>query len=241
MDLGLKNRTYLVMGASRGLGKAVQQCLLAEGARVIGTSRQPGCDAQLDTADESSRQAFLTALQDTPLDGIFVNTGGPRPGDFLELDDADWAQAFSQLLLGPLSLVRHLLPQVNDGGSILFNTSSSIQVPIRHLVLSNVFRAAIYALAKSLVDDLSPRRIRVNVIVPGRIATSRVVALDQAQAERQGRALDEVQHQEQADIPMGRYGTPGEFGDVAAFLLSPVSQYINGTSIWVDGGKNRAL
>ncbi|MCY0899444.1 MAG: SDR family oxidoreductase [Firmicutes bacterium] len=241
MDLGLQGKTIVVMGASRGLGKAVKAALVAEGATVIGTSRRAGQEAVLDTADPASRAAFLAQLADTALDGVFVNTGGPKPGDFGELSEADWIDAFQQVLLGPAMLVRQLLPQVREGGALLFNTSSSIKVPIAHLLLSNVFRAGVWALVKSLVDELSPRRIRVNVIVPGRIQTERLDALDRDHAERAGVSVEAVRGRAIAAIPLGRYGQPEEFGRLAAFLLSPQASFLNGASFWVDGGQTRSL
>lgn len=241
MDLGLMRKTVLVMGASQGLGQAVAEALRNEGAVVIGTSRHPGLEAVLDTADEASRAAFLTAMAGRTLDGIFVNTGGPRAGDFTELTEGDWEQAFRQLLLGPAHLVRALLPQMAPGSSILFNTSSSVKVPIPHLVLSNVFRAGVHALVKSLAEELGPRRIRVNLIVPGRIDTARVQLLDENSAARQGVSVDSVRQHSTAQIPLGRYGTPEEFGRLAAYVLSPQASYLNGAAYWVDGGQNRSL
>lgn len=241
MDLAVQGKTYLVMGGSRGLGRAVADALSAEGARVIHTSRKPGQDTVLDTGDAESRRAFLSSVRDDRFDGIFVNTGGPRTGDFVELEDADWEKAFHQILLGPIHVVRHLLPQVNSGGSLLFNTSSSIQTPIPHLMLSNVFRAGIHALVKTLADELSPRGIRVNLIVPGRIATERVEELDQSNAERLNLPVETVRSRAESHIPMGRYGTPEEFGRLAAFVMSPQASYLNGASFWVDGGQNRSL
>ncbi|MCY0877645.1 MAG: SDR family oxidoreductase [Firmicutes bacterium] len=241
MDLDLTGRTILVMGASRGLGRAVKEALVAEGATVIGTSRFPGQEAVLDTSDPASRAAFLASMGEKPLDGMFVNTGGPKPGDLADLSEADWTLAFQQLLLGPTLLVRALLPNLRDGGAILFNTSSSIKVPIPQLVLSNVFRAAVWALAKSLAEELSPRRIRVNVIVPGRIRTERVEALDRHRAQRLGVTLEAVQAEAARQIPLGRYGDPEEFGRLAAFLLSPRASFLNGASYWVDGGQTRSL
>lgn len=241
MELGIKDGTFLVMGGSRGLGKAVADALRAEGAEVLATSRQPGQEAVLDTALESSRREFLDGIRGRRLDGIFVNTGGPRTGDFVELSDHDWQQAFEQLLLGPIHIVRELLPSMKDGASLLFNASSSVKVPIPHLTLSNVYRAAIYALVKSLVDELAPRRIRVNLIVPGRIATERVAHLDQSNAERLQVSEEDVRSRAAVNIPLGRYGDPAEFGRMAAFVLSPQASYLNGATFWVDGGQNRSL
>lgn len=241
LDLGVQGKTYLVMGASRGLGQAVAQSLSAEGARVLGTSRKPGLDRVLDTGVPESRRAFLESVGEEQFHGIFVNTGGPPNGDVLELDDEVWIQAFQQVLLGPIHMVRSLVPQMPSGGSILFNASSSIRQPIPHLALSNVLRAGIHALVKSLVDELSSLGIRVNLIVPGRLDTGRVRKLDENTAARIGVTPEHVRQQSEDRIPLGRYGEPAEFGRLAAFLLSPAASYLNGGAYWVDGGQTRSL
>lgn len=241
MDLQCRGKTFLVMACSQGLGKAVAQALSDDGGRVLGTSRKPGQDFVLDTQSQASRSDFLGRIQGETLSGIFVNTGGPKPGDVLALSNQDWRDAFEQLLLGPIHLVRDLVPQVERGGSIVFNASSSVRDPIAHLALSNVLRAGVYALAKTLADELSPDRIRVNVIVPGRIATDRVQQLDEKLAASLGVRAEEVRRQSEEKIPMGRYGQPEEFGRLAAFLLSPQASYLNGQAYWVDGGQSRSL
>lgn len=241
MELMVKGRNFLVTGGSRGLGRAVVDELRREGARVYTTSRWGGEDFVLNTAQEASRRQFLERSAHIFWDGVFINTGGPKSGDLQNLLLEDWHEAFEQLLLGPVEIVRGLLPRINDGGALLFNTSSSIQVPIPHLLLSNVFRASIYALAKSLVDELAPRRIRVNVMVPGRIDTERVAQLDDGEAQRSKRSVQDVRAASEAHIPLGRYGTPQEFGRMAAFVLSPQGSYLNGATFWVDGGQKRSL
>jgi 3-oxoacyl-[acyl-carrier protein] reductase len=241
MDLGVEGRTYLVMAASRGLGRAVADVLGQEGAEVFVTSRGPGFDAVLDTGDAQSRQAFVEAVAGRQFDGIFVNTGGPRAGGVLDLADHDWELAFQQLLMGPISLLRQLLPQVSQGGAVLFNASSSIREPIAHLALSNVMRAGVHALAKTLVEELAPRDIRVNLIVPGRMDTERVRELDERAAQREGTSVQRVRERSIQKIPAGRYGNPVEFGRLAAFLLSPAASYLNGSCYWVDGGQSRSL
>lgn len=241
MDLGCDGKTFLVMAASRGLGQAVADGLRAEGARVLSTSRGSGESLRLDIGDETSRRAFLDQVRGERFSGVFVNGGGPRAGDVLELSDEDWLKAFQQILLGPIHLVRALVPQMDPGSSILFNSSSSVGQPIPHLALSNVFRASLYALMKTLVDELSPQQIRVNLIVPGRVATERVRQLDEQMAARTHLSVEAVRQQSEAKIPLGRYGRPDEFGRLATFLLSPHSSYLNGQAYWIDGGQHHSL
>lgn len=253
MNLEVEGRRFLIVGGSRGLGRAVAETLAHEGALTVVTSRGfkeaqdaarclPKCQGMaLDTGDQESIGNFIKAWGHAPLDGIFVNTGGPRPGEFFDLTPEDWMRAFSQLVYGPAQLVKDLAPNLVDGGSLLFNTSSSIRVPIAHLFLSNVLRPAVEALAKGLSFELAARRIRTNVIAPGRIATDRVEELDQAAASRNRQSIEFIRQQAQAAIPLGRYGLPEEFGRTAAFLLSPAASYISGISLFVDGGQTKAL
>lgn len=241
MDLDMRNKTYLVMAASRGLGRAAADAVRSEGGRVLTTSRTPGETFVLDTGDRSSRELFLHAVAGERLSGLFVNTGGPKGGGVLALSDEDWEVAFAQILLGPIHLVRGLLPQMERGGSVLINASSSVAQPIPQLALSNVLRAGLHALVKTLVDELAPHGIRINLIVPGRIDTDRVRDLDRSVAARTSTDEDAVRRASQARIPLQRYGEPAEFGRLAAFLLSPLSSYLNGAAYWVDGGQNRGL
>ena len=241
MNLGIKGKTYLVMASSRGLGRAVAEELSRDGAQVMGTSREAGQTYVLDTGNPASRQAFLEKIKGERLQGVFVNTGGPKSGGVLELEEDDWLQAFQQLLLGPMQLVRALIPQIEREGAILFNASSSIAEPIPRLALSNVMRAGIHALVKTLVQELAPLAIRVNVIVPGRIDTDRVRELDERASTALGISASDIRHRSEERIPLKRYGKPEEFGRLAAFLLSPAASYMNGSSYWLDGGQRRSL
>jgi 3-oxoacyl-[acyl-carrier protein] reductase len=120
-------------------------------------------------------------------------------------------------------------------------TSSSIKQPIPNLLLSNVMRAGVAALAKTLADELTGDNIRVNTLVPGRIATQRIEQLDRANAERQGVDMETVQRQQLGMIPMSRYGDPDEFANAAVFLASEAASYITGATLQVDGGMIRSL
>lgn len=253
VDLSVSGKRFLITGGSRGLGRAVAEELAREGGSVVITSRRlevaravadqiPGASGMaLDTGDGESLARFVQQWGNTPVDGLFVNTGGPRPGEFFDLSPDDWIKAFSQLVYGPVLLVRGLSSALVSGGALLFNTSSSIRVPIPNLFLSNVLRPAVEALAKGLSLELAARQIRVNVIAPGRIATERVDELDRSAATRTGMPVEHVRAVSEGAIPLGRYGLPAEFGRAGAFLLSPAASYISGVTLFVDGGQTKAL
>ena len=158
-------------------------------------------------------------------------------------DDTAWRSAFELLVLSAVRTVRVVLPgmEARGGGSILMLTSSSIRNPIPNLGLSNVIRPAVSALVKTFADEFAARKIRVNQLVPGRIATERLTYLDDANAKRAGITLEEQRKRSMAAIPMGRYGEPGEFARAAAFLLSDAAAYITGATLQVDGGAIRSI
>lgn len=246
MDLCITGRHIVIMGGTHGLGEAVAQAALEEGARVTVTSRQDQPSKRfavkvLDTADDKSIAQFVHNWGEQSLDALFVNTGGPKPGAVKDLSLQDWDYAWRQVVRGPLAVVRALIPYMVSGGAIVFNTSSSIRSPIPNLALSNVLRPAVSALAKSLADELAPHQIRVNVIAPGRIATRRVEELDKASANRLGQSEKWIKEQAVSKIPLGRYGDPQEFGRAAVFLLSPAAGFVTGTTLLVDGGQTRVL
>jgi len=262
MDLGLAGKVFMVGGASRGLGYAVARALAAEGARVSMASRdfaaidaagdrirtETGADVLSVPADLRSAAAIDGWVQATvgtfrDVDGLFVNTGGPPAGGFFDFDDQAWQDAFELLVLGGVRLVRAAVPfmRTRGGGSIVFSTSSSVREPIPNLTLSNVVRAAVPALAKTLAAELARDRIRVNNLMPGRIDTDRVRHLDRVNAERQGLAVADVQARYRAAIPLGRYGEPGEYARAAVFLLSDAAAYITGATLLVDGGQMRSV
>jgi len=174
---------------------------------------------------------------------LVVNAGGPPPGKFDKFTDEDWAKGFNLTLMSAVRMIRGVLPTMRSqgSGSIVTITSSSIKEPIDILLLSNVFRSGVVSLVKSLSPDLAKEGIRINNLVPGQIDTDRVRANDEYASTAQGLPIGEIQKQRYQAIPMGRYGTIQEFGEVGAFLLSESARYITGATLFVDGGKSKTV
>lgn len=262
MDLGLKGEVAMVAGGSRGLGYAVARALAGEGALVsIGSSdaahseaaaqriqQETGARAIGLAADVRSREAIArwqerTAEQLGAVSILFASSGGPPAGAFAGCDDTAWREGFELLVLGAIRLAGAVLPAMAAAGrgAILFSTSSSVKEPIANLALSNVLRPAVSALAKTLAGEYAAQGVRVNHLVPGRIATDRVRHLDTVNSQRLGITREEQETRMKANIPLGRYGQPEEYGRAAAFLLSNAASYITGATLQVDGGLIRAV
>jgi 3-oxoacyl-[acyl-carrier protein] reductase len=243
MDLGLKDRVYLVTGGSKGLGLATASALVAEGARVVLTGRSPEVVSSAaaavgavgvvsDNADPATPSRLLDVAREAygRVDGLLVSVGGPPAGSVTEVTDEQWRAAFDSVFLGAVRLARTVAAELEDGGSIAFVLSSSVRVPIGNLGISNGLRPGLAMVAKAMANELGPRGIRVNGLLPGRVMTDRMTYLD-AQVTEEQRAAS------LAAIPLGRYGDPDEFGCMTAFVLSPAASYLTGTMIPVDGGQ----
>ena len=250
MELYLENKAFVVGGASSGLGRAVAEQLVAEGARVLLVARNEDalqeavqelgeqtypCPADVSQTSGVDEVAAVAVERFGSLDGVLINAGGPPFGPALELADEQWLDAFRLLIGGPVRLLRSLVPQMNEGASVLFITSTSVREPIKDLDSSNVLRPGVAALVKCLAKELGPR-VRVNSMAPGRIDTDRSRSLDEARATEFGISAEEQRQNVSQGIPLGRYGEPEELGRAAAFLLSPAASYITGVSLQVDGG-----
>ncbi|MCK4514073.1 MAG: SDR family oxidoreductase [Spirochaetaceae bacterium] len=262
MDLGTSGKVYLTAAATSGLGKGVARELAADGASVWIGSRDTDAvqrvanemasetggrvgGAALDVTEPSSISSWVSSAlsEHQRIDGLLVNAGGPPAGGFESFTDPDWQMAFELTLMSTIRLIREVLPTMKrqKAGSILVITSSSIKEPIDILLLSNVMRSGVANLVKSLSREFAPFGIRVNSIIPGRIATPRVRALDETVAGRAGKTPDEIRRESEASIPLGRYGTTDEFGRVGAFILSPAASYMTGEMVTVDGGAMRGV
>ena len=254
MDLGLQGARALVGGGSGGLGGAVADALTGEGVRVALVARASdrltdraaalaglAVPANLSTADGPAAAVAVTVDTLGGLDLVLVNSGGPPPGRFEDLSDADWQRAIDGTLWSAVRLIRAATPHLrqSERPAILIILSSSVREPISGLTTSNLLRPGLAGLLKSLVAELAP--IRINGLAPGRLATDRIAQLDAARAATAGLSVNEVRRQMIERIPLGRYGDPAELGRVGAFLLSPAASYVTGAIVPVDGGLIRAL
>ena len=262
MDLGLNGKCALVMASSSGLGKAIATEFASEGAKVMLFSpfKEELKEAQKEIFGKTGNKpeffvGSITNVSDIktlvnttvekygPIYALVNNTGGPRPGQFDAFLDEDWQDAFELTLLSYIRTIREVLPHMraNGGGRILCSTSSSIKAVLDNLILSNTFRMGVVGLAKTLSQELGKDNILVNVIAPGRIGTTRSDQLDKVRADRAGKTVGEIQKLAFAGIPLGRYGTPEEYGKLAVFLCAASNTFITGQSVLVDGGMVKAI
>jgi 3-oxoacyl-[acyl-carrier protein] reductase len=257
VDLGLDGKVAWVMGASSGLGRSSALALAREHAAVALSARRAG---ELDAAaaaisSETGSRCAAVPLDVTdadaigaahervtselgPVDVLVANAGGPPPGGFGDHDAGSLGAAFTLTAASAWHLAQAVVPAMKErgGGCLVFLTSSSTKEVIPGLLLSNMMRAAVVGMAKTLSKELGPHGVRVVCVAPGRIETARLEALDADAARRSGTPVQEVRAANHARIPLSRYGRPQEFGDVVAFLASERASYVSGVSVVVDGG-----
>lgn len=260
MDLNLKGRQALVLGASQGLGLAIATTLATEGASVILAGRSAerlqaaavevrttsGRDVSVeivDLSDETSIESFLARLGGRQIDILVNNGGGPPPGAVAGVTADVWRQQFEAMLNAPFRITAALLPamRARKWGRIVNVVSSGVVQPIPNLGISNTLRLSIIGWAKTLAAEVAADGVTVNSVIPGRIHTSRVDQLDAAAATRAGKTPEAIAEASRATIPIGRYGKPEEFADAVAFLASDRASYITGTSLRIDGGMIRSI
>jgi len=259
MDLGLQGKKAVVTAASRGFGRAVAEELAAEGADVLICSRTESDIEQVASeirvsssvninsvaADISTARGCETVINTARekmggIDILICNTGGPAKGHFHDLTDDDWAAGFQNTLMNIIRLVRITVPEMekNHWGRIVNIASITAHQPIPGLTISNALRPAIVGLAKDLADELAPRGILVNNVLPGYHLTDRLLTLAGTDDLE---IADEYFETVRREIPLGRLGRPRELAAAVAFLCSERASFITGTSLVVDGGHCRGL
>jgi 3-oxoacyl-[acyl-carrier protein] reductase len=257
MDLGITGRCAVVCASTRGLGEAIARALGAEGASVVVSGRDgdraksiaaslpSAVGVEVDLTADDGPTRLLAAARDAfgEVDVLVLNGPGPAPGPAEGLSDERLDAAVNALLRPQLRLLADTVPgmRARGWGRVLAVGSSGVVAPIPNLALSNLGRAALAGLLKTLAAEVAADGVTVNLLLPGRIATDRVAALDQAAATRAGSSVAEIEQQSRAQIPAGRYGDPAEFGAAAAFLCSVPASYVTGVALRVDGGMVRSL
>ncbi|GAA4600225.1 3-oxoacyl-[acyl-carrier protein] reductase [Actinoplanes octamycinicus] len=253
MDLGLADRVFILTGASRGLGFATAQALVADGARVVISSRDPekvsvavaelggaphAVGITADLADPGTPRELVDVATERfgRLDGALISVGGPAPGSAASMSDDQWRDAFETVFLGSIRAARTFAAALPEGGAIGLVLSTSVKTPLSGLGISSGLRPGLAMAAKDMADEFGPRGIRVLGLLPGRFMTDRNRELFQATGDP-ATAAAEVS----AAIPVRRIGEPSEFGRVAAFLLSPAASYLTGCVVPIDGGALRTL
>jgi 3-oxoacyl-[acyl-carrier protein] reductase len=247
MDLGIRDRVYVVTGGTKGLGRATAEALVADGARVVVSSRsQESVDAAVadlgdnargiaaDNGDPTTAETVTKLALSTwgRLDGALISVGGPPGTNPPEATDEQWRAAFESVMLGAIRVARTVVGHLGDGGAIGLVLSTSVKQPVGGIEISSGLRPGLAMWAKHLADEVGPKGIRVFSLMPGRILTDRMTSLmpdadDRAQMSQ--------------TIPLRRMGDPEEFGRVGAFLLSPAASYLTGLVVPVDGGALRSL
>jgi 3-oxoacyl-[acyl-carrier protein] reductase len=250
MDLGIEGKVALVMGASRGIGRAIAATLAQEGVRVAMASRSRERVAEAATEIEGETVAFVadTAHLDRlaklpgeveaelgPLEILVTNTGGPPLGGAHDHPQEEWEDAYRSLVLAPKVLTEAVVPGMRERkwGRIVNVGSSSVREPIPYLTLSNANRMAAVGLFKTLAMEVAGDGITVNTIATGRFATDRL-------ASNWG-SWEEMERGAPEGVPAARLGQPEEFGDLVAFLCSERAAYLTGAVIPLDGGLSRGV
>ncbi len=263
MDLGLTGKVAVVAASSKGLGKATAMCLAREGALVTVNGRDAkrlaetaaeireatGGDVievvnDLSEPNAASELVEETVRQRGRIDVLVCNAGGPPPGTFASFpEDEPWLDAINLNLMSTLRLSRAAIPyfEAQGEGSITNIVSISVKQPIPNLVLSNTARTAVIGLARSLALELAGKGIRVNSVCPGSILTDRIRSISETESAKTGEDLEAIIKREGDAIPMGRHGTPEEFGRVVTFFASPAASYVTGVTVQVDGGSYKGL
>lgn len=253
----LEGNRALITASSSGLGQASAEALAARGCNVVINGRNEetltatveelnteypgevtGIVADITNAADAERLVNEGAERLNGLDHLVTSAGGPPSGEFLETSDEMWYDAYDQLVMSAVRVVRHTAPvlRADDGGTIVAITSRSVKEAIPGLVLSNAVRMSVVGLMKTLSKEFAPE-VRTNLVLPGPHETERSKELHSDAVESgEYKSYEAAVADTAASIPLNRIGSPQELGEAVAFLSSEQSSYINGVALPVDGG-----
>lgn len=257
MDLKIKGNSAIITASSSGLGKAAAAALVKEGVNVVINGREQkklesalkelkalkggrviSCQGDI-TKKEDIKKLVKTAVDNFGrLDHLVSSAGGPPAKSFLETTEADWYNSYDLLVMSVVRLVKESVEflKADGGGTIVNITSISVKEAIDNLVLSNSVRMTVIGLMKTLSKELAPE-IRANAVLPGSHETARIEELINSQVENaEFENYKEALAAMSKSVPLEKIGAAEKLGDLIAFLSSPKSDYINGSSIVIDGG-----
>ena len=262
MDLKLKGKNALVLGGSKGIGRGIADALAAEGVAIAIVARSQesldkavaeinsrGAARAIAAAGDLSDWASIESAVNSArrhlgsIDILVNNSGGPPPSRVIGVSPEMWEAQFRAMVLALMRITEMVLPEMRERkwGRIINVASSSVVEPIPAIGISNTLRAAVVGWAKTLAGEVARDGITVNTLLPGMITTDRTLQINRLHAERAGISLEDAISRASASIPVGRPGTPAEFGAVAAFIASPLAAYVTGSLIRIDGGAIRSI
>jgi 3-oxoacyl-[acyl-carrier protein] reductase len=257
MNLGIEGKVALVCGASKGLGRACAEHLAAAGCPIVMCARNPDV---LASAAASLRAAHGVAVAEVPadlakngeadrvmeaarsafgkIDILVVNSGGPKPGTFFQLERSDWDAAYTSMLGYVIDLYRLAIPPMVSArwGRVINITSVAVKQPSPGLTLSTVFRTGVVALAKCLAKELIRDNVTINNVCPGAFRTDRAVELMTADAQRKGVSIETIEAESTRSLPSGQFQPPMELGALVAYLASVHASSLTGATIQLDQG-----
>jgi len=251
MNLELKDKLFVVTGATSGIGKSIAKALISEGANVIVNARgQEKLEVfenefpnqveihQGDITTDATISGLINKIGKRQLDGILVNSGGPPPKSFLKTNLSDWDNAYESVLRWKVKLTQEFIPLFtkHNYGRFVFIESASVKQPIDNLILSTSLRLAVVGFVKTLSSEIAHNGITLNIIAPGYHATPRMEQLFKNKASLLGISPEEAKEDFEKEILTGNMGNTDDLASLAAWLLSPQSKYITGQTISVDGG-----
>jgi 3-oxoacyl-[acyl-carrier protein] reductase len=262
MDLGLKGKVAVVLAASSGIGRGIATVLAQEGCNIAICARdksrlalaaeeiQSATGVQVfaevaDVADAASLDGFFDNVFGVygKVDILVNNSGGPSPGKSLDLMDHQYLSAFELVLMSKIRACRRVVPSMveHHWGRIINIESTSVKSALENMVLSNVFRSAATAFAKTLSMEYARDGVRVHTLLSGPFLTNRVNELGLAASQQKGIPFDQWKNEVEAETALGRFGDPLEYGALVAFLASDKTDYMTGTCIAIDGGALKTI
>ena len=251
--MGIKGKTALICGSSKGLGRGCAEALAAEGVNLVMNART---SSNLERTAEKIRKTYKVEVKTiacdvTTVDGqnkvfdtisdldiLVTNAGGPPPGMWHDWEQEDFLAALNANMLTPISFIKAYLPgMIAQGwGRIVNITSQSVKAPIATLGLSNAARTGLTGYVAGTARQVASKGVTINNLLPGVHDTDRIVSIDQSAVRAEGISMQQVKAKREAGIPVGRYGTRDEFGAACAFLCSQQAAFIVAQNILLDGG-----